>query len=360
MTKSTANQPSFKSKLLGIPGLGYSLRLAASIAHLPKRLDMLSQSIVGTERHVDKLSNTLQHQADKVSGLDMAVEEAVNDFTDLHNRQIRLDQHFIDIKHQLNTDTISTTTSKANNGTSDTNSNNGSDLFANDHDLDDFYIEFENKFRGTEAEIKKRLKVYSPYFKELPIDFKKQPVLDIGCGRGELLKILKEDGVNAIGMDINESMVKRCNEQGLTAVQAEALSYLKSQKTGSLGAITGFHIVEHIPFNFLLRLFSECYRVLAPGGIVIFETPNPESIHVGSFGFYYDPSHLNPLVPDVLAFAIQNRGFDKVEILRLHPKDTGYTDKQLKNPYAHEVIRRFYMEQDYAVIGRKAMIRNKK
>lgn len=226
-------------------------------------------------------------------------------------------------------------------------------LMADDHENDAFYVHFENAFRGTEQEIKDRLRVYVPRLRESKVDFKRHPVLDIGCGRGEFLDLMHDEKINAIGLDLNEDMVARSNERGFNAVQADAFDYLAKQKTGSLGAITGFHIVEHIPFGRLLRLFHECQRVLVPGGIVIFETPNPENTDVGSFTFYYDPSHLHPLAPAVLSFALETRGF-AVDIVRLHPKGDGSEADGIENPHVAEVVRRFYGPRDFAVIGTKS------
>lgn len=196
--------------------------------------------------------------------------------------------------------------------------------------------------------------MYLPYFKALKTDFSQYPVIDIGCGRGEMLKLLGKNKINALGIDLNETMVKRAEELGFSAVQADALEYLAGLEKSSVSAITGFHIVEHIPFNTLLRLFQECYRVLRPGGVMIFETPNPESIHVGSFSFYFDPSHLHPIPPEILAFAAENRGFESVEILRLHPKRDDY-DKttNLRDERLSELTSRFFGPQDYAIIAKK-------
>jgi SAM-dependent methyltransferase len=341
-----SNQPpkSGRKKLATIPGLGYTLRLGANAALLPKRMDELYSGldaaradILHTQRAVDTTNRELALQLDNLT----------QQVIEIHNRQVTLSQQVSDLKRALQDKS-----SKPASGAAPSELN--SDLLADDHDLDSFYVEFENKFRGTETEIKDRLRVYVPRLKKLGVDFGKYPLLDIGCGRGELLELLKEEKINAVGLDLNESMVKRCNQRGLKAVQAEALSYLRKQPSASLGAITGFHIVEHIPFGFLLRLFEECYRVLTPGGVIIFETPDPENLHVGSFSFYYDPSHLHPLVPDVLAFAVENRGFDKAEILRLHPKGDGHENDGRKDRYIAEMLQRFYMEQDYAVIGYKA------
>jgi O-antigen chain-terminating methyltransferase len=226
-------------------------------------------------------------------------------------------------------------------------------LLAEDHSHDDFYVRFENTFRGTEEEIKQRQKVYIPYFKKLKINFDKHPVLDIGCGRGEMLDNLRDANIKAIGLDLNESMVKRCKERGFDAVQADAFEYLANLKPGSLGAITGFHIAEHIPFGQLLKLFEACNRALAPGGLVIFETPNPESLDVGSYTFYYDPSHLHPLAPPVLSYALETRGFD-VNILRLHPRKTEKELEKIKDPDVAEVVKRFNAPRDYSVIGYKS------
>jgi O-antigen chain-terminating methyltransferase len=222
-----------------------------------------------------------------------------------------------------------------------------SNLFADDHSMDKFYIEFEDRFRGSEALISERLAVYLPYFKKAGIDFAKTPVLDIGSGRGELLQLLKKHRIRAVGLDINHDMVERSKKKDLEAVQGDALAYLRTAKAKSFGAITGFHLVEHIPFGVLLRMFQLSYRALADGGLVIFETPNPENVLVGSYTFYMDPSHLHPLPPALLAFALESCGFT-TEILRLHPDTDVKTDD-----LPPLVAERMFGPRDYAVIGRK-------
>lgn len=112
-------------------------------------------------------------------------------------------------------------------------------------------------------------------------------------------------------------MVKRAQEAGLTAIQSDALSYLRTQGTSSLAAITGFHIVEHIPFDALMAIFEESYRTIAHEGFVLFETPNPHNLAVGACNFYMDPSHIHPIPPELLAFALKTVGFD-TEIIPLH------------------------------------------
>lgn len=222
----------------------------------------------------------------------------------------------------------------------------GVELFASDHLMDIFYAGFEDKFRGDEAMVMERLEEYLPLFKDSEVDFSKKAALDIGCGRGEMLQLLKKHRIKAMGLDINHDMVKRAKAKGLDAKLGDALEFLDKAKSQHYGAITGFHLVEHIPFNILLRIFKASYRALEKNGFVVFETPNPENIFVATHNFYLDPSHLHPLPPILLAYALEVSGFRDVTIKRLHP-DTPPKDSNLSK----DLIDRFYGARDYAVIG---------
>lgn len=156
---------------------------------------------------------------------------------------------------------------------------------------EDFYKAFEDKFRGTEDEIKTRLLGHISLFTNMPEALKNKPVLDIGCGRGEMLGILGEHNLKAVGVDTNKAMVNHAVTKGYSVYAIDALNYLNSLKTNSLAAITGFHIIEHIPFESLMDILSESYRTVARDGFVLFETPNPETFSVGAHTFYLDPSH---------------------------------------------------------------------
>jgi O-antigen chain-terminating methyltransferase len=259
------------------------------------------------------------------------------------HRLNRLDERLTDIVHQLSLALEKGSTTKSTAG-------RPSDLLADDHSLDHFYVEFEHWFRGSEAEIKKRQKVYLPYFTGSKLDSKQYPVVDIGCGRGEFIGLLKEHGVRAIGLDLNKTMVERALAKKMDAIQTDALSYLRAQPANSLMAVTGFHIVEHIPFSALMHIFDACYRALKPGGFVLFETPNPENLVVGAASFYSDPSHLRPLLPSFLELALKTRGFNTVKIKRLHPIKKNI---QHDDPLVKDMAQRLYGPQDYAVIAYK-------
>jgi len=184
---------------------------------------------------------------------------------------------------------------------------------------DSFYRAFEDKYRGSTELIKSRLKVYLPFVRP----FLKQKAvsshraLDLGCGRGEWLELLTEQGFVAQGVDLDEGMLEACWKNKLQAERADALDYLEKQKSKSIAVISGFHIAEHIPFEKLQNLVTQALRVLKPGGILILETPNPENIVVGTANFYVDPTHQRPLPSALLSFVVEYAGFERIKVLRL-------------------------------------------
>ena len=220
------------------------------------------------------------------------------------------------------------------------------------HLLDAFYVAFEDRFRGTREEIRARQKIYLPFLAESKIDRQNSLILDIGCGRGEWLELLQDAGYKAKGIDINRVMVEQCCSRGLDATEVDAISYLKSLPNTSIGAITGFHIIEHLPFEVLLQLFDEALRVVHSGGLLIFETPNPENVLVGSCTFYLDPTHRNPLPSQMIKFVAESRGWQSVKIVNLNPV---LQNQQLKESDLPEPLNQyFYGARDYAIVGYKA------
>jgi 2-polyprenyl-3-methyl-5-hydroxy-6-metoxy-1,4-benzoquinol methylase len=219
--------------------------------------------------------------------------------------------------------------------------------------LDALYVALEDQFRGSRDEIKERLRIYLPILKEANLGSKKMPVLDVGCGRGEWLELLKEQNLQAQGVDVNRVLAENCREQGLDVIERDVIVYLRSLPDASLGAVTGFHIIEHLPFEVVVNLIDEIVRVLKPGGVAILETPNPENVLVGSHTFYLDPTHRNPLPSAMVKFIAEARGLCRVEVMNLHSldayrvEDAGLEMTKRFNEY-------FYGPQDYAVVGRKA------
>ncbi len=215
------------------------------------------------------------------------------------------------------------------------------------------YESFEDRLRGSRDEIVKRLGVYRPIIEKLPPEIKARKAVDLGCGRGEWLEIMKEMGLDACGVDINAGIVGHNLKRGLNVVEMDLLDYLRQQSDGSLGVVTAFHVVEHLPLELRLQLIKEAARVLAPNGIVVFETPNPENLIVGSCDFYLDPTHQSPIVPLQMMTLMQTLGFPEVKILRLnkHPSPPPLDEGASK--FLRTVHSLLFGALDFAVIGHK-------
>ncbi|MBN3891022.1 MAG: class I SAM-dependent methyltransferase [Nostoc sp. JL31] len=219
------------------------------------------------------------------------------------------------------------------------------------HFLDAFYVAFEEQFRGSREEIINRLKVYLPLIEEAKIGTYESPILDVGCGRGEWLELLQESGYTAKGLDINRIMVEQSRSRGFEVIEADVIVYMQSLPDRSLGIVTGFHIIEHLAFPTLMKFFSEVVRILKPGGLAIFETPNPQNVLVGSCNFYLDPTHRNPLPSSMIKFILETQGLQQVKVINLHPYPEAY--KVIGSEIAERFNEYFYGPQDYAVVGYK-------
>ena len=224
------------------------------------------------------------------------------------------------------------------------------------------YFELERRYRGTEEEIGERIARYLPYLEG------KDPVLDLGCGRGEALALLRERGVAARGVDSSERMVALCRERGLDAAAGDLFEHLAGTEEGSLGAVVSFHVVEHLPPEALDRLVRLAWRALRPGGVLILETPNPLSLVVAARNFWLDPTHVRPVHPEALQLLLQQAGFAAVEHLELRPfpdaERLPEIDLATLPAAQHELADRvnrlrdgldelLFGFQDYAVIGTK-------
>jgi O-antigen chain-terminating methyltransferase len=180
-----------------------------------------------------------------------------------------------------------------------------------------FYKAFEDLHRGSRELIKSRLAVYLPFIEKVKSIYPDAEVLDLGCGRGEWLELLQDQGFTASGVDKDNDMLAVCRSQGLKVITGDALAYLQTQATESKGVISGFHLAEHISFDDLQSLITESLRVLKPAGLLILETPNPENLVVGSSSFYLDPTHKRPLPSELLSFLVTHLGFARAKILGL-------------------------------------------
>jgi len=175
---------------------------------------------------------------------------------------------------------------------------------------DALYISLEDHFRGDKATVHQRQMEYLPYISHIVSD--QFPLVDLGCGRGEWLQVLKENDISARGIDSNTACVAECTENGLSASLGELLDTLTQLPDASCGSITMFQVLEHLPFDVVVNVLRESRRVLIPGGVFIGEVPNSETLRVGASTFWIDPTHQRPLFPAVLAFLASSVGFTGV------------------------------------------------
>jgi 2-polyprenyl-3-methyl-5-hydroxy-6-metoxy-1,4-benzoquinol methylase len=178
------------------------------------------------------------------------------------------------------------------------------------------YLAIEDRFRGDPALIRERHEQYVPFLADVADT--DHPVLDLGCGRGELLTVLREHGVPAHGVDANRTVVEECREAGLDVSAGDLVEVLASMPDGAVGAVTMFHVVEHLPLGVLADVLTECARVLRPGGLLVAETPNALNFRVAATTFWIDPTHVRPLHPELLRLLAERAGFARMEDLFLH------------------------------------------
>lgn len=188
--------------------------------------------------------------------------------------------------------------------------------------LDNFYVAFEDKFRGSRVSILKRYESYLKYIDPM-LDKKKASTvksLDIGCGRGEWVELLQKRDIDASGIDMNKSILAVAKKNGVKNTHlSDATSYLKNIKDNTYDIVTAFHIIEHIPYEKLFELIQEIKRVSKKDAVILLETPNPKNLEVATYSFYLDPTHLNPLPAQNIKFMVEYIGFKEVSIEYINP-----------------------------------------
>jgi len=215
--------------------------------------------------------------------------------------------------------------------------------------LDSLYQRLEEHFRPGNTSLRDRFLAYLPDVESLRGG--SFPLLDIGTGRGDFLQILTEAGIPCIGVDLNPFAVQAALANGFNVHLGDATSYLLGIQAQSIGAISAFHVVEHMQPNDLILMIDACQRALKPGGVLILETPNPTNLVVGASTFYNDPTHVRPISPDYLSFLVRDRGFVDVATRFLHP--TAEYDLSLSTPNGPEFesLRHILADVQWALKG---------
>jgi SAM-dependent methyltransferase len=209
------------------------------------------------------------------------------------------------------------------------------------------YFAFESRMRGSTESIRDRQRPYVDDFREAA------PVLDIGCGRGEFLVLMREAGIEARGVDLDADMVAYARGDELDVEQADAVEHLHGLEDGSLGGIFAAQLVEHLPAPTLVRLLELAAAKLRPGGLLVAETINPLS-PLALRNYYADLTHAQPLVPETLELLARQAGFDSVELRYLNAPEERLAEPD--DPVIAANVRRLnellFGPLDYAIVAR--------
>lgn len=169
-----------------------------------------------------------------------------------------------------------------------------------------YYHYLYNKGYSSNEALRRVLQWYLSYFQGF------HRVLDIGCGNGEFLQILQEAGHEAVGVDIDPAMVQQCRAQGLTAHEADVVTWLPTQ-AGQYDAIFSSNVIEHLGAQTVQTIVEGAYAALRPGGLLLLGTPNPESAIVQLYEYWRDPTHVRLYSRQLLEFFLYNAGFGGVQ-----------------------------------------------
>jgi 2-polyprenyl-3-methyl-5-hydroxy-6-metoxy-1,4-benzoquinol methylase len=206
------------------------------------------------------------------------------------------------------------------------------------------WLKFAEKFRGSEDDIRARQRMYAARFRE------HAPVLDLGCGRGEMLEVFREAGIAARGIDSNDDSIALCQANGLDAEKTDLFTYLSDLPEASLGGVICCQVAEHLPQARLPEMIGLVHTKLRAGGLVAVETPNPECLAIFATHFYIDPTHRHPIPPKLASFYLEEAGFGQIQIERLSPAIESMPSLgMLPDAFREE----FFGSLDYAAFGIK-------
>ena len=217
------------------------------------------------------------------------------------------------------------------------------------------YSDFEQRFRGDENQVKEKLKKYLPVFSHT------DHIVDIGCGRGEFLDLLREQGKEAEGIDISLSMLRIAEEKGLKCRKSDALEFLKEKEEASVGGIFSAQVIEHLDPDYLREMVLESFRVLKKNSPILLETVNPLSLFALSNIYFLDVTHRKPLHPEYMRYLLENSGFTDVNIIyseglqeeRLVEISPEYAAAREFNTNVDKLNKLLYASPVYAVTGTK-------
>ncbi len=228
------------------------------------------------------------------------------------------------------------------------------------------YAGFERRFRGDPDDVRRALgDRYLPLLESTLVaegagNEARGPVVDIGCGRGELLEVLQARGFEVVGVEPEAALAAQARERGVPVVETLGADWLRGVADGSLGAVVSFHVVEHLVVDDLIELLQLAARKLRPGGLFVAETPNPMTVLTLHESYLMDPTHVQPLHPALLSWLAETAGFRAVEVAYHAPASSlwipplegdGPLVEQLDRAFG-QLNHQLYGPQDYSLVAR--------
>lgn len=354
--------PAFIRKVYRVPVLGYIAETAVAIARLPKLVRSQRQFETHLVAQQDRLAGHIKQTNHLlVSKIEKLRAEARSDADSLRADLVafrgsfresllklaKLQKHIARLQHEqvsaLFRDQEPLRSAQA------TTIKTGNNRPADAAEFEQLEASLSEFLRGDREAAKTDWDFYLALLKESSVT---KEILDLGCGSGAWLEVLKDSGFQARGIEANQRLVDAGRQRGLEIIQDDVFEYLKGQPDTSLQAVTAFHLVEHLEFQALFRLLIEIRRVLKPGGLLILETPNPKNLVVGACNFYADPTHRQPLFPETLQFLLEAVGFVQTRITYLHPTEGSPFNPA--EPGSRELHIWLFGPRDFAAIGWKS------
>ena len=220
-------------------------------------------------------------------------------------------------------------------------------------DTKDFYFQLQGRFQSSVPADKSRLEMYRSVIGNLEPKTPAGTWLDIGCGRGKWLRLAREGGYEAVGVDSNPAAIKECREGGFEVTDGDALEFLREKADESFAVVSAFHVLEHCPFEYCLNLVYQIARTLKRGGVLLIETPHAGNLLMAAEQFWMDPTHNRPIPLPLMEFVFEYCGIGVIHRFEVNPRAESEHLPFRELELATRLDMLLYGPQDYAMMGRR-------
>ncbi len=165
------------------------------------------------------------------------------------------------------------------------------------------------RYIGTQPESQRRIQAFY-----LPLFTGCRQVVDLGCGDGDFLALLREQGIDAVGVDADDKTFAATQAAGLPVVHQDVFGWLAAAPDASVDGIFCAHLVEHLPYPQVIELAQQAQRILRPGGRIVLATPDCRTLFSHLEMFYLHFGHVSFYHPRLLCFMLEHAGFGQAEL----------------------------------------------